>query len=407
MFLSTATAIMDNHGHGNESDEDANYHHQQQHDLAVDGDVEDPAVPPPQDRFIDDDLNDDGNDNDTREEREENNADDDEVMDDESDDSDSDATDDVDADNQRVVESIVIPTPEEVELTYTYPNDFMNADGEELHWSVVVRGQYFRLSLDPSCTRIPDHKFDWCRFLIEMIIPKDSRLKMIGKASFRECRNLQRIQNGLPEGLVSIDDYAFDFSVSLQGITIPSTVILVGFNCFRSCSNLAIVTFESSSATSVVEIRDGAFRHCRTLWSVTLPQNLTSIPNCCFYSCQALTNITIPECVEEIGVNAFFLCSRLRVLDLLSEHITLIGGTAFNSCTALETISIRSLASNIQIGSNVFNNCPALSTINVLPSLWPALFESMMNNDHPYNEQIQQDLNFCYKFLHQYLYQIE
>ena len=105
-------------------------------------------------------------------------------------------------------------------------------------------------------------------------------------------------------------------------------------------------------------------------------------------------------------MNAFVLCSRLRVLDLLSKHITLIGGTAFDSCTALETISIRSLASNIQIGPNVFNNCPALSTIKVLPSLRPALFESMMNND-PFNERIQQDLNFGYKSLHQYHYQME
>ena len=291
----------------------------------------------------------------------------------------------------------------------------MNDEGEELHWSAVVeRGQFFRLILDPSCTRIPDHKFSSysryapasCRFLIEIIIPKKSRLKMIGKSSLARCYNLQRIQNGLPEGLVSIDDYAFDCCFSLQRITIPSTVILVGFNCFGNCSNLTIVTFESSSATSVLEIRGGTFNWCKKLCSVTLPQNLTSIPNCCFYGCHSLTNINTPECIEEIGLRAFFGCSRLRVLDLLSNHITHIGEAAFERCTSLETISIRSLASNIQIGPNVFHDCPALSTIKVLPPLWPALFESMMNNNNSIHDN-QQDLNFGYKFLHQYHYQME
>ena len=288
----------------------------------------------------------------------------------------------------------------------------MNDEGEELHWSAVVeRGQFFRLILDPSCTRIPDHKFSSysryapasCRFLTEIIIPKKSRLKMIGKSSLARCYNLQRIQNGLPEGLVSIDDYAFDCCFSLQRITIPSTVILVGFNCFGNCSNLTIVTFESSSATSVLEIRGGTFNWCKKLCSVTLPQNLTSIPNCCFYGCHSLTNINTPECIEEIGLRAFFGCSRLRVLDLLSNHITHIGEAAFERCTSLETISIRSLASNIQIGPNVFHDCPALSTIKVLPSLWPALFTSMMNN----HDEYQQNPNFCYKFLQQYQYQME
>ena len=69
-------------------------------------------------------------------------------------------------------------------------------------------------------------------------------------------------------------------------------------------------------------ICDGAFRYCKSLQSVTIPNSVTKIGDKAFEKCVSLQSITIPNSVKSIGNSAFLFCthldepSRLRLKEL-------------------------------------------------------------------------------------------
>lgn len=54
-----------------------------------------------------------------------------------------------------------------------------------------------------------------------------------------------------------------------------------------------------------------AFKDCKSLTNVTIPDSVTSIGAWAFHGCKSLTNITIPDSVTTIGKSAFHRCTEL------------------------------------------------------------------------------------------------
>ena len=284
-----------------------------------------------------------------------------------------------------------VPTPEEVELEYTYPQDFLGRTWQD----VVAPGQYFRLIIDPSCTGIPNAKFEGCEYLIEIVYPEgtDNKLLRIGHHAFHDCCNLQRM-NPFPDGLVELGDWSFFGCWKLQGrISIPPSIRFVCERCFSGCEAITSVVFESSTATintTVVELRDGIFEYCKELRSVRLPNNVTVIPNYCFDGCSLLVDVPIPGTVRTIQFCAFNRCG-LRAVDL-PESVIAIDEEAYHGCSVLVRVTIRSSRNAVQVGRGVFENCSSLATIRVVnPLIWSRVL-SAMNTDP----------SFLYKFVRKY-----
>lgn len=96
------------------------------------------------------------------------------------------------------------------------------------------------------------------------------------------------------------------------------------------------------------------------LINVTIPNEISTIPDMKFYNFKCIESVVIPSNVTEIGRSAFANCVSLKTVKL-SEGIEKINDFAFYGCISLTNINIPS--SLIYFGENVnaFEGCSSLS----------------------------------------------
>ena len=89
----------------------------------------------------------------------------------------------------------------------------------------------------------------------------------------------------------------------------------------------ASVTY-SGKTYSVTGIYQEAFRNCRGLESVAIPNSVITIGNYTFDGCSGLTSVSIGNSVSTIGIYAFYGCSSLTSVEI-PNSVTSIGFAAF------------------------------------------------------------------------------
>jgi len=110
--------------------------------------------------------------------------------------------------------------------------------------------------------------------------------------------------------LTEIPNRAFRDCKTLAGITIPNGVTKIGDYAF-SGTGLTSITIPNS----VTYIHDYTFSGCTNLTSVTIPDSITSIDDGAFRN-TGLTSVTIPNSVTSIGEEAFSSCRSLTSVTL-------------------------------------------------------------------------------------------
>ncbi len=150
-------------------------------------------------------------------------------------------------------------------------------------------------------------------------------------------------------------------------LIIPDTiggnpVISIGFQAFRNCRDLSRISIPDG-ATS---IEDYAFKGCIRLTSIAIPDSVTSIGIRAFFGCQSLTSISIPDGVTSIGDYSFADCQSLTSITI-PDGVTSIGGSAFFNCLSLASITIPD--SLTSIGDGAFYNCASLTSISIPDSV--------------------------------------
>ena len=115
---------------------------------------------------------------------------------------------------------------------------------------------------------------------------------------------------------------------------IPSYTEHIGRFAFQGAALESVALPEG-----VTSIEDYAFAHNDRLKEITLPQSLTSIGNDAFLWCAALESIALPDGVTSVGDKAFSTCVSLKELSLGAELLNAgYGLTEF--CVALEKITV-------------------------------------------------------------------
>ena len=222
----------------------------------------------------------------------------------------------------------------------------------------------------------------------------------------------------IPEGTQKIGDYAFSGCSGLTSIVIPDSVTSIGEEAFCGCDGLTSITIpfvgekaDGTGSTSfdylfgnsyenVPEslkevivtggtiIGDYAFRYCRNLTSITIPDSVTNIGYQVFEYCTNLTSITIPfvgAIADGTGSTSFDYIFGYDVPESLQEVIITGGESiadgAFEGLASLTTVTIPNTVTTL--GDNVFEGCTSLEKIIFKGTIeqWGALESSSSGND--------------------------
>ena len=204
--------------------------------------------------------------------------------------------------------------------------------------------------------------------------------------------NESDIKNGtfeIPDTVIGISDWAFQYSKKLQQIKIPDNVKFLGHGIFDNCVNLKEVylsknieelpysTFNSCDSLEKIEIskenkkyysRNGVI-YSKDLKEIVccpsqkdriiLPKTITTIKRNAFMGCSKLTQINLPEGLKNIEGCAFSRCTNLRNIYLPSSIKSLDYFTFF--CSNVKQIYLND--DEIKFDYNNLLNCSSLKSI--------------------------------------------
>lgn len=129
----------------------------------------------------------------------------------------------------------------------------------------------------------------------------------------------------------------------------------------KPVGKLVIPDKDPATGRSVTSLKIGAFKDCKELAAVIIPDSVEKIRNGAFKGCEALTDLKLSNKLRTLYSEAFMNCSSLAKIDL-PDALNNIGAYAFSG-TAISSLTI---PANVKgIGMSVFANCPNLTSIAV------------------------------------------
>ena len=261
-----------------------------------------------------------------------------------------------------------------------------------------VTSQITKITIPKTVQHIESRCFDQCEnmteFVIEGATDGTSQLKEIDSHAFLNCKKLASIT--LPNSVTYLGENdpnsnaggVFEGCESLTSFTFPSSYAsnnLPSFT-FKNCTNLATINWNGYNPK---RLNSCAFENCDKITWSQVPQSVEELGDNCFYICDALTSVDLskikkmdtgvfwgtpltsvewPAAVTEIPANTFWACGKLTTIKGIPgqpgawDNITKIGENAFNMCTALTTIKLPAELKTID--AQAFRSCDHLATVD-------------------------------------------
>ena len=300
-----------------------------------------------------------------------------------------------------------VTIPETVTAAVTYNG---HLEGSATYKVIMLRANLFRavdsgvtsqitkITIPKTVQHIESRCFDQCENMTEFVIEGasdgTSQLKEIDSHAFLNCKKLASIT--LPNSVTYLGENdpnsnaggVFEGCESLTSFTFPSSYAsnnLPSFT-FKNCTNLATINWNGYNPK---RLNKNAFENCDKITWSQVPQSVEELGDNCFYLCDALTSVDLskikkmdtgvfwatpltsvewPAAVTEIPANTFWACGKLTTIKGIPgqpgawDNITKIGANAFNMCTDLTTIKLPAELKTID--AQAFRSCDHLATVD-------------------------------------------
>ena len=195
---------------------------------------------------------------------------------------------------------------------------------------------------------ITDYAFSGCSGLTNIRIPNS--VTRIGNWAFWDCSGLTRItveagntkydsrencnaiietatntlvtgckNSVIPNSVTRIGNWAFYKCTGLTNITIPNSITSIGKYAFLECTGLTSVEFNAENCTSMGSYDYPVFSGCTALSTVTIGENVKTIPDQAFSGCSNVETLYIGGSVASIGGGAFAGCEKITEIKVALE----------------------------------------------------------------------------------------
>ena len=201
----------------------------------------------------------------------------------------------------------------------------------------------------------------------------EAGMHTIGEAAWQHCNRLRIVH--LPSTLVSLKDGAFRRCYVLHTVTAPACRDF-GSWVFEECHALTRVGDPTRSGNQLApqaRLHTRAFEKCRTLRIISVesthydPRAPTRvILEGCFLK-TGLEALALPADFGWIGPAAFEHCDRLRTVDISRTDINTIVGGTFADCSQLQHLKLAKTLKRIE--RDAFLRCSSLEEIHTPPAL--------------------------------------
>lgn len=223
-----------------------------------------------------------------------------------------------------------------------------NAENQKYFYSDYYIPKNLKYVVISDATHIPDYAFAECSILDITLVNSES----IGECAFFNC---QIASITLSTKLQEIGLSCFQNS-SLVSISIPNNVTSLPNLLFKNCASLMSVKLTDS----IEEFGTNCFEGCTKLSYIKMPNDLKVIGDWCFNGCSTLDNIDFSNEITTLGTRAFYGCASIQSI-ILPEKVEYIGNECFANCTRLKNIGLSKEIRSLEYGT--FYNCTSLKTI--------------------------------------------
>ena len=141
--------------------------------------------------------------------------------------------------------------------------------------------------------------------------------------------------------------YTNDYGVIIEGYTGKNAVVVIP---------------TAIDDTIVYAIKSDAFRDNTFITDVTIKRGTMIIGENAFRGCKSLQRLVLPDTLDRIQNNAFYECISLTVVDI-PDGVTAIGSQAFQDCRSMQSVSIPGSVNVIE--DHAFKNCISLSRLTL------------------------------------------
>lgn len=217
--------------------------------------------------------------------------------------------------DDHVLESANIPTGVNTVPNYTFQNC------EKLT----------SVTMHDGITSIGSYAFSGCTALTS--IELNNQITSINSYAFLNCQNL--VITTLPTALQTIGSYAFQYTYKLADtLTLPESLTTIESSAFYGSGIKQLVMLNPNAlqydSWGYTYYSSNVFENCDSLVSVTLPTEMTVLPEGTFKHTSKLKTITLPDSLKEIG-NYAFQESGLETIDLPAKLQTIGYQSFYNS----------------------------------------------------------------------------